>query len=83
MGAQSRKTTYAQQDAEIDGGERLEVKQTRQLSHSMPSAVDHTRQDRIRRSMAGGGRGRRDCRLNASPAILDVCIPGIMCLIFV
>ena len=63
--------------------ECLEVKQTRLLTHSMPSAVDHTRQDRIRRSMAGGGRGRRDCRLNASPAILDVCIPGIMCLIFV
>ena len=33
LGAHSRKTAYAQQDAEIDGDERIEVKVTRQLTH--------------------------------------------------
>ena len=44
----------------------FEVKQTRLLTHSSASAVDLTRQERFTFSMAGGGRGRRDCRRGAA-----------------
>ena len=46
--------------------ECLEVKRTRQPSHSTASAVDHTRHECYTLSMAGGGRDRRDCRRGAA-----------------
>ena len=54
------------------GFECLEVKQTRLLTHSMPSAVAHTRQELVTHSMAGSGRGRRDCRRGAALSSLFI-----------
>ena len=48
----------------VSGGknfECLQVKQTRLLTHSSASAVDNTGRNRFTISMAGVGRGRRDC----------------------
>ena len=73
LGAHSRKTAYAELDAEIDGDERLEVKVTRLLTHSMPPQCSRPHETRsFRHSMAGGGRGRRDCRRGAALSSLFI-----------